>query len=193
MLLAALVITSCSSEPEGWVPAQMDTLGVEIPPGLAGFCRRGTRWNPAPENARPVQHVPDPPGERIGPVENVYADNHSGLPGPLRCVIRTEAEWRAFWVAAAGGTLKPSLPAVNFGRQMVLAAVMEPQGSTGYAIGITSASAVDDSVIAVVRQTSPGAGCTVGALVTTPLHVARIPRTKRPVRFSEWIAVVPPC
>lgn len=193
LLAATLVAAACRSAPGGWYPADMDTAGVEVPPSLAGLCSPGPRLPFPPEDARPARSPRD--RRREMPIHLVHGSYYSGIEQPLRCVIRTAGEWRAFWAATTSnefGTSTP-LPEVDFRQDMLLAATMGSQGTTGHGITIHYVLAGEDSLTAVVRRASGLDGCEPGEMVTTPVHVIRVPRTERPVRFLEFVAKAPDC
>jgi hypothetical protein len=111
----------------------------------------------------------------------------SGLRQPVRTVVRTNDAWTEMWTAIQQGTDPvPPVPAIDFGREMVIIVAMGEQRSTGYGVTIERVSeAGDGGIDAIVRTRRPGNGCVVGAALTQPLDIVRVPRRDGAVRFWE--------
>ncbi|HKC59641.1 MAG TPA: protease complex subunit PrcB family protein [Myxococcales bacterium] len=118
-----------------------------------------------------------------------YTAVYSGFDQPAQLVIRDAGGWAAFWDQMhQGQSPVPALPAVDFGRQMVIAAAMGTQHSGGYAIAIERVS-FGSEVIVGVLATSPGHGCVVTAALTKPVDAVVVSRSDAPVRFQESAAL----
>ncbi len=111
---------------------------------------------------------------------------HSGFTAPARLVVRSEAGWRDAW-ATIHRTLvpQPALPAVDFARETVLVVALGERSSGGYDIVVDSVYDMGSELQAVVRRTSPGAGCLVTGALTQPVDAVRIPATTKSVRFVD--------
>jgi len=79
---------------------------------------------------------------------------------------------------------KPTLPTVDFTKDMVLVAATGPEPSTGYSIAIVSAYASGSTMTVNVQITSPGANCAVGYIVTSPFDLATTALRNGAVQFA---------
>ena len=139
---------------------------------------------------------PDPRTLREGTAQRVeitrlrpepYPLTHSsGVREPARLVVRDDALWRATWAAIwSQHRPEPALPAIDFGREMVVVAALGERSSGGYGILVDSASMEGTTLVVHVRTMSPGPRCFVTAALTQPVDAARLPRHDGAVRFSE--------
>jgi hypothetical protein len=111
---------------------------------------------------------------------------YSGMDTPARLVIRDAVEWRVVWneIHRRQSPL-PTLPAVDFAREMIVIAALGSHSSGGYGILVDRAFEAGTSAISVaIRSISPGPRCGVTAAFTQPVDIARIPRRGN-VRFVE--------
>jgi len=84
-----------------------------------------------------------------------------------------------------GGSV-PTIPVVDFSREMLVVVALGSHSSGGYGILIDGASeAASGNVSIAVRSISPGAGCGVTAAFTQPVDIARMPRRDGAVSFAE--------
>jgi hypothetical protein len=101
----------------------------------------------------------------------------SGFTEPDRLVIRDDVAWHDAWTTLwQFTTLAPSLPDVDFSRDMVVIVAMGSQSSSGYTITIESAVERGDALEIAVLATSPGHGCAALTVITNPVDVVRLPR-----------------
>jgi hypothetical protein len=115
---------------------------------------------------------------------------YGGITERRRAVIRTEDEWRAAWALITSHVSpRPPLPAVDFGRDIILLAAMGTRPTGGYAIDIAPVYQQDGELYAVVQETSPGSACPTTQALTHPLRVVLVARTDAPVHFVEHTAV----
>ncbi|MBW3571891.1 MAG: protease complex subunit PrcB family protein [Gemmatimonadetes bacterium] len=183
--------TASDTRPDTVVYAQIDTTGVQVPPGLAEFCGPGTaslRQAGAPPPGA------DDPGEPLSATD-LYRQKSSGLDQPVRCVVRRPEDWAALWAAIRRRSRESPPtppPAVDFHTRMVLVAGMGPRPSTGYGIGITEVRRTESGIVATVLRYTPGL-CVLGMAVTEPVHAVSIPRADAPVQFIEKVSYGPDC
>jgi hypothetical protein len=118
--------------------------------------------------------------------ERYALEFNSGFTAPARLVVRTEAEWREAWARIYEPRMpKPPLPAVDFTRETVLVAALGERSSGGFGIVVDSVYDTGSELQAVVRRTSPGAGCVVTGALTQPVDAVRIPATTKSVKFVD--------
>jgi hypothetical protein len=115
----------------------------------------------------------------------------SGFRDAVRLVVRDTGSWRRAWAQMNARFFpQPPLPSVDFSRETVLLAALGARSSGGYEIHIDSAARLPDGVEVTVRSVLPADGCTVAAVYTQPVDVAKIPAGPLPVRFREQTASV---
>jgi hypothetical protein len=111
---------------------------------------------------------------------------YSGVGDSLRTVVRDSVEWRRMWAQINAPFIpRPSLPPVDFQREMVVVAAMGRQPGGGYDIIIERATEDSSGIEVLIRRTIPGERCPTSAAVTQPVDLARIPASNKPVRFRE--------
>ena len=119
-------------------------------------------------------------------------DANSGLVDSARVIVRDTATWRAVWQRINQPFIPPpTLPSIDFQRDMVIVAALGVKPSGGYDIMIEGADVDSSGVEISVVRSSPGHGCVLTDARTQPVDLARIPVTSQPVRFRERSVVVP--
>ena len=114
----------------------------------------------------------------------------SGVNDSLRVVVTDSATWRRLWDRIQRGASPAApLPEIDFRRESLILTALGARGSTGYGIAVDSVlrsgARVDSAVVVHVTKWRPVAGAAVGAVMTAPLDVVRIPRPAGPLRFIE--------
>ncbi|HYW12183.1 MAG TPA: protease complex subunit PrcB family protein [Longimicrobium sp.] len=160
---------------------------------LAAVLAAGTACTPpeSPAMDPPPSQGPAAPadGDTV-PLRRFGEDVHSrvrfngGLAERGEQVVRDPAAWSALWRRMTAGQSPSSLPAVDFGSEMVLVAAMGQRSSGGYAATIDRVESTPSALMVHITHQSPGPRCGAIAAVTAPVDVARIPRSDRPVRWS---------
>ena len=117
-----------------------------------------------------------------GEVMTIARDQMSGVDRPRQVVARTEAEWKALWRDHAGDTPPPP---VNLASRMVVAVFLGSRGSAGYAVEITGVRKDGDALVIVWREMRPGADAVAAQVITSPAHLATVPRFEGAVRFEK--------
>ncbi len=131
------------------------------------------------------------PLTRFGRDSTAFA-TFSGVTDSIHLVIRDPLRWRAYWELIHRPFIPPPrLPDVDFGREMVVLAALGPRPSLGYDILIRSATRDSAGIEVQLRRSNPGPGCAMGAAVSQPVDLARIPASDLYVRFTELITTMP--
>lgn len=149
---------------------------------LLGACHHKPKPVAAPA---PVVAPPPPPTQRWDPVEEdarIYYDDAPAFTEAARLTIRDLDTWRSVWRRATEDQASaPRLPAVDFGRQMVLlvaAGRMHP----GDEIRVDSVGTLVDRMTAVVTTT---VACTPFPASAYPFEIVRVRRVAGEVRFVD--------
>jgi hypothetical protein len=131
---------------------------------------------------------------RFAADSSAFAQN-SGYSEPTTAVIRDSTVWATAWATIhANQQPVPTLPAVDFSREMVVLVGLGSKGSGGW--NVTLASVHDSAGTLVIRfvERSPGPGCATTQALTEPVDIARIPRWDGEVRFAgvQVVGTCPP-
>jgi len=117
---------------------------------------------------------------------------YSGIDDSLTAVVRDSAAWTQLWQRIQRPFFpRPSAPAVNFSREMVVVAALGRRPNAGYDIVIDGAERTRDGVAVDVLVRSPAPGCPVEAAITQPVDLGRVPVTDGPISFRERHVSIP--
>jgi hypothetical protein len=118
--------------------------------------------------------------------ETLLDEVSSGLHGRRRDVVRDEAAWARLWAQIHEGvTPQPSLPPVDFSRDMLIAVATGTRPSGGFDIKIESVARRGDRLEVVVHETCPAPGDRVSMGLTQPVEVVRVERVAQAPTFRE--------
>jgi hypothetical protein len=109
----------------------------------------------------------------------------NGLDGTIRRVIRSEAEWKDFWLAQQLPAYALSPTGLDFSRHMVLLVGPDIAGKI-VATRIDHVSIERDTIVAYVDlATGRPDSLNTAPCAIIPVHAVVIPRADLPVRFVE--------
>ncbi|MDZ7693090.1 MAG: protease complex subunit PrcB family protein [Balneolaceae bacterium] len=101
-------------------------------------------------------------------------------------IIKKREAFETFWSNLHAGKYPlPETPEVDFGSQMVIAYSMGSQSSGGYITEITQVQRSESLLGVKVKNRSPGKGCIVTWVITTPYHIIRLKKSDQQVQFIE--------
>jgi hypothetical protein len=107
------------------------------------------------------------------PVRSIDKGLDSQLDVARQATVRTAAEWEALWRLHGGERTRP---AVDFGKEMVVAVFMGSRPTAGFSVEIVG-TRVDGAVLVVqYRETRPPADALVAQVLTMPYHIAAVPK-----------------
>jgi hypothetical protein len=113
------------------------------------------------------------------PIVTLHQQGHSGLDTPQTRVIKTMADYRAFF---AGTNVDVGLqPRVDFATEEVLVAAAGTKPSGGYGIQITKCTLMTGGftgghAFVEVQESAPPPGSIVTMALTSPVHVVKVPK-----------------
>jgi hypothetical protein len=91
-------------------------------------------------------------------------------------VIRNSSDWSTFWNwLYSRRSVTPTLPSVDFGNNVVVAALDAQKMTGGYSVTITSVVPTSSGVTVNVSEVSPGAADIVTAALTQPFYIVAVP------------------
>lgn len=170
---------------------------------LGAGCAPGASRPPVDQpGAPPATTAPPPPverPERAGPpperaggldsdargvgIRRLGRWTQSGMVAPERLVIRDAAALSALWSRLQTGE---PLPAVDFERELVLAASAGQRPTGGYGIAVGRAVLEDEILRVEVLETLPSPDCMTTQQLTQPVDVVAAPAERvGEVRFAE--------
>ena len=132
------------------------------------------------------------PASRTAPFDSAVSlhRHYSGIGTRQRLVIRSATAWQGIWDDIVEGVSpKPSLPPVDFTREMVVVASMGGRATGGYAITTPAAFEHDGVVYVAVREVSPDRDCLLTQAFTAPVAARLLPIRSGDVVFSELASV----
>ncbi|HRP08155.1 MAG TPA: protease complex subunit PrcB family protein [Gemmatimonadales bacterium] len=110
---------------------------------------------------------------------------NSGYQTATSMVIRDSTAWAGAWLMLHEGmTPMPAVPAIDFGREMVILVAIGEQPNGGHSVRITSVTPDgDEGLLVNAVHSSAGPGCMVPQVITAPADIARVPASDAAVRF----------
>lgn len=148
---------------------------------LAAACSAG----PAPQSSGPPSDRPaGGASPATVPFETLVQAAVPGQAGKERReVARDAAAWRQLWAELREGSHLPAEPpAVDFAREMVIAAAMETQGCVAK-VTIRSVTQDGDGLVVDLLEAPPAPNCRC-IVAARPVHVVKLPKQDGPVRFT---------
>ena len=123
---------------------------------------------------------------------HLHRGDRSGFADAARLVVRDAETWRRVWaVIAAGRADSLAPPPVDFRRELLIVAAFGARATAGHRVAIDTLRRGDFAVEAIVRSAEPAPGCAAAFAIVQPVDVVRLPRTERPVAFTERRAAAP--
>lgn len=140
--------------------------------------------------AEPEPEPADPTSPLAATV--VLETDYSGITESDRTVIRSAADWVAFWntLRLAREIADLPRPDVDFDHSIVLVAILGLRDRGGHDIAIADVTVRSDSLITTVHVTVPGPSCSGPEVITTPIAIVEVNRPDMPVRFDDVTVVV---
>jgi uncharacterized membrane protein len=115
-------------------------------------------------------------------VLTIAKGDDSRLVEPRRFVIRDAQAFAAVWTAHAG--TDTGMPRVDFDAQMVVAVFAGERPTPGFGIAVTGTEREADALVVLVEATGPETSGVAAQVLTSPYHIAAIPRDDGEIRFN---------
>jgi hypothetical protein len=120
------------------------------------------------------------------PLATVLSESHSGLAAGRREVVRDTASWARLWAEIhKDRSPAPPPPAVDFSREMLVAAALGSRPSGGFSVAVTSVVAHGGQLDVSVLESCPARDAMVTMALTQPVHVVRVARLAGTPAFHE--------
>jgi hypothetical protein len=118
--------------------------------------------------------------------ETVLDETFSGLEEGLREVVRDEDRWAELWGQIHRTVSpRPPLPAVDFSREMLIAAAAGTRRSSGFDIVVRGVTLREGQIEVEILETCPEPGGMAGMALTQPVEVVRLARLPQTPVFRE--------
>jgi hypothetical protein len=115
-------------------------------------------------------------------IQTIVTDMMSQVDSPRQVVARTPAEWTTLWREHAGAT---AAPPVDFGSRTVVAVFLGTRSSAGYFVEITGTRHDKSALVVEWRERRPERGQVSAQVITSPAHIATIPKFAGEIRFEK--------
>jgi hypothetical protein len=116
------------------------------------------------------------------PLRTVERGSQSNIDAARQVVIRSAAEWTAFWRTH---NFDKAAPHVDFDKEMVIGVFMGSRPTAGYSVAITGVTERDGSLVVTYTETSPRAGTMAAQVLTFPYHLVAVPKSAEKVTFEK--------
>jgi hypothetical protein len=109
--------------------------------------------------------------------------DQSNIDEARQVVVRDAAAWRALWQQHSPD--RP-MPAVDFGKESVVAVFLGSKPTAGYNVAILSTTEGGGALVVKYREERPKAGGATAQVLTFPYHIVAIPKITEPnVKFEK--------
>jgi hypothetical protein len=115
-------------------------------------------------------------------IQTIVADMMSQIESPKQAVARTPVEWTKLWREHAGET---PVPKIDFGSRTVVAVFLGTRSSAGYLVEITGTRLDQGALVVEWRERRPERDQVSAQVITSPAHIATIPKFAGDIRFEQ--------
>lgn len=163
---AAPVAPNAPADPNasGYAPPANDTTNRTPAPATTP----GAAPAPAPARAGTSSAAAAASGSALA-IRRIGQWSTTGVTAPARLIIRDDSSYAEFWNSLGPGA--GARPAVDFSRDIVIAAAAGQQSTGGHTIEVQHVTRVGDGLAIQVLETTPAEGCNVTQALTQPVDV----------------------
>jgi hypothetical protein len=108
--------------------------------------------------------------------------DQSNVDDARQAVARTAAEWDTLWRQHSPDRMQPR---VDFSKEIVVGVFLGSRPSAGFGIAIVGAEAEQGGLTVRFRETRPAPGGMTAQVITSPYHLAAVPRQSGTVKFER--------
>jgi hypothetical protein len=116
------------------------------------------------------------------PLRTVEKGATSNVDAAKQAVARTAAEWAALWKTHDYD--RPA-PAIDFSKEMIVAVFMGSRPTAGFSTEIVQVTERDGGLVVSYREAMPPPGAITAQILTSPFHIAAVPKHGGDVKFSK--------
>jgi hypothetical protein len=107
------------------------------------------------------------------PVRSIDKGILSQIDTARQASVRSAAEWSTLWTQHAGDRARP---AVDFGKEMVVAVFLGTRPTAGFSVEIVGAREEGAALVVSYRETRPQPGSVAAQVLTSPYHFVAVPK-----------------
>ena len=116
-------------------------------------------------------------------MRSIEKGGESQIDGARQVTVRTSADWEKLWAQHAGERARP---AVDFGRETVVAVFLGSRPTAGFSIEIVGVEEGAGVLTVRYRETRPAPGAIAAQVLTSPFHIVAVPSAAaQNVRFER--------
>jgi hypothetical protein len=116
-------------------------------------------------------------------IETIARESMSAVDSPRQAVARNEKEFAALWQAHAGPA--KAAPKVDFTKRTVVAVFLGSRPTAGYGVDLTGTRQDGQALVIEWRESRPDRDSMVAQVLTSPAHLASIPKFDGEIRFEK--------
>ena len=116
------------------------------------------------------------------PLRPLDKGDQSNVDDARQVVARTAAEWDTLWRQHSPDRMQPR---VDFSKEMVIGVFLGSRPSAGFGIAIVGAETEQGGLTVRFRETRPARGGMTAQVITSPYHLAAVPRQSGTVKFER--------
>lgn len=139
-------------------------------------------WVGAVLEAGSIRAMSQAPTSRTASFRTIERGSQSNIDAARQVVIRTAAEWTAFW--RTHNFDKPA-PQLDFDNEMAVGVFMGSRPTSGYSVAITGVAEHDGALVVTYTESSPRPGAMAAQVLTFPYHIVAVPKRAGNVTFEK--------
>lgn len=113
---------------------------------------------------------------------------YSGIDEPFETVIKDRDTWETFWANLHSIQFpSPSLPDIDFSKNMVIGVGMGSRSSGGYSAEIKNIIVEDGKLAVNLVEFQPGSNCLVTMAITQPYHLVVLESSDLPIQVNRQV------
>jgi hypothetical protein len=128
----------------------------------------------------------DPQSAPALPLRSVSKGAFSGITDVRQEVIRDKEAFAKVWdELQARSRPRPSLPEIDFAREMLVLVTLGQRRTGGFSIEVVNVEVRQDRLRVGVRRQNPAPGAMVIEVLTSPFHLVAVPKSDLRPEFVE--------
>ncbi len=116
------------------------------------------------------------------PLRVLEKGDQSNMDDAKQATARTTDEWNTLWRQHSPDRDRPR---VDFAREMVVGVFLGSRPTAGFGVEILSALVEQEVLVVRFRETPPPGGRLLAQMITSPYHLAAVPRHSGDVKFEN--------
>lgn len=114
--------------------------------------------------------------------ETIEKKSYSGNSEKRNYVVKNSKEWNDLWIKKIVD--KRMVPYIDFDKDMIIAVFQGEKTTGGYSIEINRITEKENVIEVSILETSPGPGCMVTKMLTSPYHIVKLAKQTKEIKFN---------